>query len=171
MKLKKLFLLSLAAFLCVMSLSSCRKSPENIYALVVKLSESFGEESGACVFYSDTEKDGFTVADGETLGRLYVGKWEAPPCFSRIRGYAVRIPLDDSGFEIHALKCVNVSDTEEVSRLVQKRIDRLQNAEIKAFAPESYERYFVGAEIYVRGDTVFLLATPDNRAVKKMICR
>ena len=168
--MKRIFLLFWSACFFVFGLNSCAKSPEDIYGLVVKLSDSFSEESGACVFYSDTEKDGFAVADGRELGRLYIGKWEEPYCFSRIRGYAVRIPLDDSGFEIHALKCVNVSDTEEVSRLVQMRIDRLQNAEIKEYAPESYERYFVGAEIYVRGDTVFLLATPDNRAVKKMIC-
>lgn len=167
--MKRRFLTVLTALICAFSLSACKKSPEDIYTLVVKLSESFSEESCARVFYSDTEKDGFTVADGKTLGRFYIGKWEEPPCFSRIRGYAVCIPLDDSGFEIHALKCVNVSDTEEVSRLVQKRIDRLQNAEIKEYAPESYERYFVGAEVYVRGDTVFLLATPDNRLVKKMI--
>lgn len=167
--MKRIFLLFLSALICALAFNSCAKSPEDIYGLVVKLSDSFSEESGACVFYSDTEKDGFTVADGKTLGRFYIGKWEEPPCFSRIRGYAVCIPLDDSGFEIHALKCVNVSDTEEVSRLVRKRIDRLQNAEIKEYAPESYERYFVGAEVYVRGDTVFLLATPDNRLVKKMI--
>ncbi len=167
--MKKRFFCLLAFVFYILSLSSCQKSPENIYSLVIKLSESFGDENGYCLFYSDIETEGFSVADGEAFGRLYSGKWENPSCFSRITGYAIRLPLDDSGFEIHAIKCVNVSDTEEVSRLVQKRIDRLQNAEIKAYAPESYERYFVGAEVYVRGDTVFLLATPDNLSVKKII--
>jgi hypothetical protein len=121
--------------------------------------------------YSDIEKDGFSVADGKMLGRLYNGKWEVPTCFLRISEYAVRLPLDDSGFEIHALKCLNASDTEEVSRLVRKRIDRLQSAEIKEYAPESFERCFVGAEVYVRGDIVFLLATPDNLSAKRIIKR
>ncbi len=168
-RMKKRFFCLFAAVFCILSLNSCQKSPENIYGLVKRLSESFGEENGHCLFYSDTETDGFDTVNGETLGRLYNGKWDTPSCFSRIKGFAIRLPLDDSGFEIHAIKCVNVSDTEEVSRLIQKRIDRLQSAEIKAYAPESYERYFVGAEIFVRGDTVFLLATPDNLAVKKII--
>ena len=114
---------------------------------------------------------GYTVFDGRSIGRLYIGRWEEPACFSVISEYAIRLPLDDSGFEIHAIRCVNLSDTEEISRLIRKRIDMLQNAEIKEYAPESYERYFVGAEVYVFGDTVFLLATPDNLSVKRLIRR
>lgn len=157
------------ALLCIIALSSCKKSPENIYLLLTKLSESFGEEYGPSLLYSDIEKDGFDTVDLKALGRLYSGKWEKPACGSKISGYAIRLPLDDSGFEIHVLKCVNISDTEEVSELLKKRIERLQNAEIKEYAPESYERYFVGAEVYILGDTVFLLATPDNLSVKRMI--
>ena len=63
------------------------------------------------------------------------------------------------------------SDTEEVSALLQKRIDRICNSEILEYAPESFEKYFRGAEIFVYKRAVFLLATPDNRAVKKEIKR
>lgn len=137
--------------------------------LLTKINESFVDESTVSLMYSDTETDGFTFADGKTLGRLYDGRWEAPSCVSRIRAYAIRLPVDDSGFEVHILKCVSLSDRGEVAALVQRRVDRLQNAEIREYAPESYEKYFVGAEVYIKGDTVFLLATPDNRAVKKLI--
>ena len=155
----------------IFNLPSCKSSPKNIYGLIKTLSDSFSEEKGAYILYADSEQAGFSVLDGKDLGRLYIGRWEEPSCFSRISGYAIRLPLDDSGFELHALKCVNLSDTEEISRLIRKRIDRLQNAEIKEYAPESYERYFVGAEIFVWGDTVFLLATPDNLSVKRQIKR
>ena len=166
-KIASLFLIVAAVFF----LLSCRSSPRDIYSLIKILSDSFPEESDACILYTDTEQDGFTLLDGKGLGRLYIGRWEEPACFSVISEYAIRLPLDDSGFEIHAIRCVNLSDTEEISRLIRKRIDMLQNAEIKEYAPESYERYFVGAEVYVFGDTVFLLATPDNLSVKRLIRR
>ena len=166
-RIVSVFLILAALF----SLCSCSKSPKDIYGLVKTLSESFDEDSGACIYYSDKEQVGYTVLDGRSLGRLYIGRWEEPACFSVISEYAIRLPLDDSGFEIHAIRCVNLSDTEEISRLIRKRIDMLQNAEIKEYAPESYERYFVGAEVYVFGDTVFLLATPDNLSVKRLIRR
>ena len=169
--MKKRFICCILTVFCFINLPSCQKSPENIYVLLTKISESFEDEAFASLMYSDTETDGFTVADGRTLGRLYDGRWEEPSCYNRISSYAVRLPLDDSGFEIHILKCVSLSDRSEVSALVQRRIDRLQNAEIREYAPESYEKYFVGAELYVKGDTVFLIATPDNEAAKKIIRR
>jgi hypothetical protein len=159
-------------FICtvfLLSLFSCQKSPENIYSLLENLCEGFSEEYGKALLFSDKETGGFTQTDGKTLGRLYSGKWEAPACFSQVTGYAIRLPLDDSGFEIHIIKCVNPSDTDEVSALLQKRIDKIQSSEIKEYAPESYEKYFVGSEVYVVGDTVFLLATPDNSLVKSLI--
>ena len=159
----------LFVFLTLFSLNCCAKSPENIYTLLTELSENFGDEYGFSVLYSDSEQQGFTKCDMQTVGRLYKGKWEDPSCASKIKEFAIRLPLDDSGFEIHILRCVNISDIDEVKSLLQKRIDRLQNSEIKDYAPESYEKYYVGAEIYVKGDTVFLLATPDNRSIKKII--
>lgn len=170
MKMKRSFCLFFV-FLLVIPLTACEKSPENIYRLVNALSESFGETHDLSIRYADREEEGFVIADSKALGRLYSGKWETPACMSRISAFAIRLPLDESGFEIHALKCVNLSDTDEVAGLLRKRIERLRNAEIKEYAPESYEMYFVGAEIFTCGDTVFLLATPDNRAAKKFIGR
>lgn len=167
--MKKRVLTVLLTAVCILSLSGCQKSPRNIYGLLCALSESFSEEYGPSLLYSDSEVEGFDIGTPELLGRLYLGRFEEPSCASKLSGFAIRLPLDDSGFEIHILKCVNVSDTEEVSELVGKRIDRLQNAEIREYAPESYERYFVGAEVFVWGDTVFLLATPDNLYVKNII--
>ena len=156
---------------CLTSAVSCRNGTDDVYALVTALSESFGEDHGPSLMYSDKAAMGFTEVGHETLGRLYLGKWESPACASRIESFAIRLPLDDSGFEIHALKCVNASDTDEISGLIRRRIERIQNAEIKNYAPESYERFFVGAEVFTYGNTVFLLATPDNLSVKRMIKR
>jgi len=100
---------------CLTSAVSCGKGTDDVYALVTALSESFGEDHGPSLMYSDKAAMGFTEVGHETLGRLYLGKWESPACASRIESFAIRLPLDDSGFEIHALKCVNASDTDEIS--------------------------------------------------------
>ncbi len=153
----------------VMLLPSCAKKGPDICSLLLRLCDMFSDEYGPSVLYSSMEHDGFTVAGGDSIGRLYTGLFESPSCYSRIEGFAIRLPLDDSGFEIHIIKCVNRSDTEEISSLLMRRIDSITSSEIMEYAPEGYERYFIGAEIFVRGDTVFLLATPDNASVKREI--
>ncbi len=166
--MKKIKLLCL--FLALIALlPSCAKKERDICSLLLELCDIFSEEYGPSVLYSDAEHQGFTKSDGVTLGRLYTGLFEPPNCYSRIKSFAVRLPMDDSGFEIHIIKCVNRSDTEEISALLMRRIDSITSSEIMDYAPESYERYFIGAEVFTRGDTVFLLATPDNAKVKKEI--
>ncbi len=152
-------------------LGSCSEKEPDIYGMLISLCEVFDEEYGTSLLYSDSEQEGFYTSSPEEFGRLFTGRIEPPYCFSRIAGYAIRLPVDDSGFEIHIVLCVNRSDAEEVSALLQKRIDRICGSEILEYAPESYERYYRGAEIYVYKKAVFLLATPDNRALKKEIKR
>ena len=53
--------------------------------------------------------------------------------------------------------------------LLQKRIKKISSSEIKEYAPESFEMYYAGSEIFIYRDTVYLLATPDNAAAKKLI--
>ncbi len=150
-------------------LPSCAKKEQDICSILTRLCDIFPEEYGFSALYSDTEQEGFILADGDDLGRLYTGLFQPPSCYSRIEGFAIRLPMDDSGFEIHIIKCVNRSDTEEISALLMRRIDKITSSEIMDYAPESYEKYFIGAEIYIRGDMVFLLATPDNAKVKREI--
>ena len=160
--------------LCISSIfafGSCSESKPDIYSMLVGLCDIFDDEYGPSLLYSDIETDGFHTASPEEFGRLFTGRIEPPYCFSRIAGYAIRLPVDDSGFEIHIVLCVNRSDTEEIAELLQKRVDRIRDSEIREYAPESYEKYFLGAEIYVYKSAVFLLATPDKKKKKKEIKR
>ncbi len=157
-------ILALTAFL-----PSCSKNAPDICLLLTELCEDFSDECGPSVLYCSTEREGFITADGDDIGRLYTGRFESPNCYSRIKDFAIRLPLDDSGFEIHIIKCVNRSDTNEIAALLMRRIDSITSSEIMDYAPESYERYFISAEIFIQGDTVFLLATPDNANVKRKI--
>jgi hypothetical protein len=56
-----------------------------------------------------------------------------------------------------------------VAALVRKRVQKISSSEIREFAPESFEMYFVGSEVFVYRDTVYLLATPDNAAAKRLV--
>jgi hypothetical protein len=127
------------------------------------------------IFYSDAtrkcENVDFDVLSGEDFGYLYDGVFKAPVCFNRIEGYAIRMPLDTSGYEIHVIKCVNISDSTEIEQMLLSRLERLQSAEILEYAPKSYEICFRGAIVYTCGRYVFLLATPDNEAMIREIKR
>lgn len=109
------------------------------------------------------------LLDSEKFAFLYTGRYEALPCADRIVSYAVRLPSDMGGCEIHAVECVNPSDCEEIAVYMQMRIRSLRSSEMLSIAPETHEKCFLGAEIFTKGRFVFLLATPDNAAVKKAI--
>ena len=165
----------LIALLSAMLSTGCSPSPKevDIYTLLIELCETNGEAYGKEIIYFDrtrnSENGDFHTLSEEKLGYLYTGRFEPPGCMSRISGYALRMPLDTSGYEIHIIECLNPSDTSEISSLLQKRIDKLQGSEILSIAPETYEMYFRGAVLYSKGRYVFLLATPDNASVIKRI--
>ena len=161
-----IFLLVITSALNCFSGCGCDKT--DIYGLMGEMCAYFdsnGETDKKYVLMTDEN------SSAEKLGRLYTGLHEAPGCYQLITGYAVRLPADESGFEIHALRCRNRSDTEEVAELLRKRIKKISSSEIKEYAPESFEMYFAGSEIFVYRDTVYLLATPDNSAIKRIIKR
>ncbi len=144
----------------VFTVPSCRDKAVDIYTELTNMCGLYGDVYGRCVLYSDRESEGFTVSDGVLLGRLYTGKFEEPSCISRIEGFAIRLPLDESGFEIHIIKCFNRSDTAEIASLLMRRVDRVTSSEILDYAPETYEQHFRSAEVRVDGDRVYLLAVP-----------
>ena len=146
--------------------SGCGCDETDIYRLMDRMCACFdaeGEGYAKCVVMTNES------SSAEQFGRLYTGLYEAPGCYSLISGYAIRLPSDESGFEIHAVRCGNRSDTEEIADLLRKRIKKISSSEIKEYAPESFEMYFAGSEVFVYRDTVYLLATPDNTAVKRII--
>ena len=159
----------LMVFGCV----SCGNEETDIASLMLEICDACGGEYGKGVLYLDRARDTgnavFSVLSGEELGFLYSGKKEVPPCFGRINGYAVRLPLDGSGYEIHIISCLSPSDADEIEQMLLARVEKLQNAEILQYAPEEYELYFRGAEVMTSGRLVFLLATPDNSAAKEAI--
>lgn len=160
---------------CVCSCIGGKKSGASPDELLLRLCEMSGGENNKAVLYlnrtPDAENSGFRVMSGEDFGYLYSGKFEAPACMDRIVGYAIRLPLDESGHEIHIIECVDPSDTEEVGALLLARVERMQSAEILEFAPEGYEICFRGAIVRAYGRYVFLLSTPDNASLEAEIKR
>lgn len=158
---------------CVRATVSCNVKSCDIYEFLTELCEAFDEGAGVGkgITYAENALTSLGIKQmaPERFGRLYTGRNEPPPCFSRIEGYALRLPSDESGFEIHIIRCVNRSDTAEVSNMLASRIEMLSSAEIRQYAPSTYLTYFENAEIYVRGRYVFLLATPNNEKCIKII--
>lgn len=154
-------------------LMSCGARETDICELALAVCDEMEESGGRGILYLDRTRNSsngdFHELSKDNFGFLYTGKKETPSCINRITGYAVRLSLDGNGCEIHIIECVNPSDTDEVSAMLLERVERLQGAEILQYAPESYEMYFRGAEVFTEGRYAFLLATPDNEAVKAVI--
>ena len=173
--LRRVFLVVLSILTVCGCVLSCSKGDDvDIYSFIYELCEAGGSDAHeTAVFYADersaNENSGLRVRSNEEFGFLYDGVFAEPACFGRIEGFVIRMPQDDSGFEVHVIKCVNVSDTSEVAAMLQRRVDRLQSAEILEFAPESYEICFRGAIVYTRGRLAFLISTYDNEAVRRVI--
>ena len=165
-------------FLCITTLLagsffSCGCDETDIYAVLDELCLYFSENGERDAKYilvtGKNAPAGYVEWSSDKFGRLYTGLYEEPGCFPLITGYALRLPSDESGFEIHVVRVRNRSDTEEVAALMRKRVQKISSSEIREFAPESFEMYFVGSEVFVYRDTVYLLATPDNVAAKRLI--
>ncbi|MBR2473713.1 MAG: hypothetical protein IKB51_01605 [Clostridia bacterium] len=171
----RLFVKIGAILLCALQLISCGARQVDICELMQRLCEESGGENGKGILYfnqtRNSQNEDFEELSYEDFGFLYSGKREPPVCANRITGYAVRLSLDGDGYEIHIIECANPSDTEEISEMLLKRVERLQGAEILQYAPQTYEMYFRGAQVYARGKYAFLLATPDNKAVIEAIDR
>ncbi len=175
---RRMVLAFMAALVFCFGAFSCSKNDggKELGTLLFSLCRAGKNESReGAVFYADevtaSQNDGLRVQSSEDFGFLYDGIFAPPVCYDRIENYAIRLSLDFSGFELHVIKCVNISDCEEVSAMLQRRVDKLQNAEIRDYAPEGYEICFTGATVYTKGRYVFLISTYDNEAVIKQIKR
>ena len=169
------FFIILGALICACFsvFCGCGRNETDIFAVMDKLciyyDEGLHQNAKYTLISGDSAPAGYVEWGADKFGRLYTGLYESPACFSLIAEYAIRLPSDESGFEIHAVKCRNRSDTDEIAALLQKRIKKISSSEIKEYAPESFEMYYAGSEIFVYRDTVYLLATPDNASAKKLI--
>ena len=164
--MKRLFCAVLALAVCLIALASCQVRTAEASELLTKLCDVFGSEDSA---KKGTVYDAERSLSPERFGMLYTGKYDPPPCFSRIAGYAIRLPSNEYGFEIHVIKCVNRSDTTEISRMLSNRIQTLRSAEIREYAPDTYLRYFENATVFTKGKYAILLATPNNEKCIKII--
>lgn len=141
--------------------------------LLQAVTEALGDSKGRGIIYFDRtrnpENEDLHRLSEEQLGYLYTGRIEPLPCQARIAAYALWMPSDTGGCEIHVIECQNPSDTEEIALFLQKRIDKLKSSEILSIAPENRQNCFKSAEVYRKGRFAFLLATPNNASAKRAI--
>lgn len=169
--------LVILTLLRVFPLISCTSSSPSALQLCLKIDNLFQGEDRGCILYatqgSETEEESSSAEPEaitpELIGRLYTGKYSAPPSCDRIASCAVRLPVDESGFEIHVLIALNLSDVTTLSSLLNTRIEKMHSQELMLYAPEEYLRNYGNAELFISGRYIILLATPDNEKAKSAI--
>ncbi len=164
-------LLIFPILLCFPHVSSCSAKEVSALELCAAVDALFLQEDRGAIFYSSRQIANIPSEEltPSLLGRIYTGRYQQPDCCDRISECAVRLPLDESGFEVHVAVALNLSDVPELTRLLEKRLKRMTSNELLQYAPEEYERNYATAELYTVGRYVILLATPDNALAKRTV--
>lgn len=116
------------------------------------------------------ERESRSYLSERLAGIIYYGmKTESVREIPLLSDFAIRLPDNQSAFEIHVLKVKNIANKEEIIELCQRRINMLQKSDVHLYVPEAYEKNIVGATVYAKGNFVILLITPDNNKAIKAI--
>lgn len=151
-------LLALLLTLLLLCLSSCGTEKKSCAEILLS---AFPEaEGGAFTLYEDHGKEKGIVYP--SLFPLLYGTKGHDDVFASICDYAVLLSKNESGFEVHLFRVLHPSQIECVYELLCQRLEMLQNAAIRAYEGEKYERCLSGASIMQIEDMICLLATPDN---------
>ncbi len=162
---KRLVLLAVAMSV-LLSFASCDagngKSADDV---AYKLLSAY-DDLPQCSQYVKNEKE---FAKGyiseESFNNMYTGNQIELSEWDMIDQFRLVVSDSSNLFEIHVIKAVNISDTEIIKKLVEKRAALIENFRKTASG------YFTAnkADVYVKGKFVFLLVTPDNEKAIKII--
>lgn len=120
------------------------------------------------MYLSDTTSGGISMSE-QDAAHIYTGEYGTLSEWSMLDSYAVRLPDRPQIYEIHILKVKNESDAETVSKLLCRRADLLAQYFVNPEKTGDYDYSSYRADVYMKGQYVFLLATPNNAAVIDLI--
>ena len=114
------------------------------------------------LYLAGATEDSEAFIDPEFACYLYTANYEEFPEFASFADYAIRLPDGKSAFEIHIVKAASAGDVETVKSVLNQRIDRLNEGDIKLYDAENFEKVIKNASVTSDGEYVFLLITTDN---------
>ena len=120
------------------------------------------------MYLSDTSQGGIEMSE-QDAAHIYTGEYGTLAEWAMLDSYAVRLPDAPQIYEIHILKVKNDSDVETVSKLLCQRADLLAKYFADPAKTGEYDYSGYRAEVYQKGQYVFLLATPNNASVIELI--
>ncbi len=165
----RLFFIFPVLFLILFSVS-CGGTAKNCSSLLDALTALYPDIPATETLYrKDGEETGFRTLSEQDAAFLYLGDYGAMPEWSLIDDYAVRIPDRPQVYELHVFRVGNVSDAEAVCKALCHRADLLEAYFRNPEKTGDYDYTSYRAEVYVKGNYVFLLATPDNAAAIDLI--
>lgn len=131
--------------------------------LLAAAREKCGKEPTLRVYF---DKGGdFNRLDEDQAKQLYDGMSPIPLC----DGYALCLSPRDQVYEIHIYRCSATDRTDELEKILRRRIELLQSQDVYLYDPDGYEQTVNSAAVYRKGKYVCLLVTPDNDAVWDVI--
>lgn len=167
--MKKFGFLLLAILAACTMLTACGSGAVRASGLLSDICQLFPDlPATESVYQSDTESGGELLSE-QDAAHIYKGEYGALPEWSLVEEYAVRLPDQPQIYEIHILKVKDETNLETISKLLCHRADLLAKYFNDPSKTGDYDYSGYRADVYQKGQYVFLIATPNNDSVIALI--
>ena len=147
----------------VFNLVSCAYSPP-VSKIACELFEFYPSAPPCSRYFKYSSDSPFGQISPENFFFLYVGEYKILPEWDIIGDFYLILSDTPSSFELHVIRAVSSSDTDEIKKLLSKRADLIRYHNNTEVSYPAYE-----PEVFVRGRYAVLAVTPDNEAVNLMM--
>ncbi len=115
-------------------------------------------------YVKNGEKYGAGYISEEDFGYLYTGEKTILPEWDMIDDFRIILSDATTAFEIHVIRVMTASDTEEIAKLLRRR------AELLTLHNKIEEDYLAEEPlVYVSGHYAILVVTSDNEAALRLL--
>ncbi len=167
--MKKICFLVAVMLTFVVFLTSCSSGAVDCGTLLQDICKLFPDMPASESIYLSDQANGTSAMSEQDAAHIYKGEYGTLAEWAMIDSYAVRLPDRAQIYEIHILKVKNDADTETVSKLLCQRADLLAKYFSDPEKAGEFDYSAYRADVYMKGQYVFLLATPNNASVIELI--
>lgn len=147
----------------ICNFSSCAQSP-SADTVAYKLLNLYSSIPPCSQYIKNGEEDSYGYITPEEFSYLYTGRRERLPEWDIIEDFRLILSDSDSPFELHVIRAVSSSDTNEIQKLLESRAELIRYHNKTEISYKTYE-----PSVFIYGRYAVLAVTEDNEAVKLML--
>lgn len=161
---KKRIVIFILILSSIASLACCSQKGISVDDIAYRLLNLYSDIPPCSQYVKNARQYTSGYISPEDFSFLYTGVYQKLPEWDMIEEFRLIMSGTTDSFEIHIIKAVSSSDSDEISKLLSRRIKLLSSHNHK-------EEDFPAKEpiLYTEGRYVILLATSDNNSAVKLL--